>query len=83
MQDLQATVRGRWELIADIAAEIALSTAREERIKVAIKERLSSGAAPYDGEFGSCSIKKIKNTDIDPELVRQLMPSIANQAIRE
>lgn len=83
MRLMAETVSARYELTKEIAAEVAFCRAREEVLKEAIRTKLVDGAPAYDGEFGSCKVNRIKQTEVNPEKVRALMPSIAELAVAE
>lgn len=83
MRMMAETVSARYTLMKEIAAEAAFCRAREEVLKDAIRGKLVDGAPSYEGEFGSCKVNRIKQTEVNPEKVRSVMPSIAEMVIAE
>ena len=83
MKRLAETMKKRWELTKDISSDLAFCTVQEEMLKESIKTRLKTGDSPYKGEYGTCSLKKVKETEINPNKVRELFPNLAEQAIKE
>lgn len=83
MQQLSQTVRNRFELLHDISPELALLNAREEMIRSTIRSKLIEGEPGYDGQYGSCKVNKIKNTEVNPDKVRRELPTIAELVISE
>ena len=83
MKDLYQTEQEYYALIHDIAARLELLRLRKEMLKDAIRSKLIEGEEPYSGEYGSVAIQRIKRTEINPEKVRELMPEIADLAIKE
>jgi DNA polymerase III epsilon subunit-like protein len=83
MQELAAVAREKLELTKGIAFKLAFIDARSEALREAIRNKLINGAEPYNGEFGSCSVMRAKRTEVDPALVKQLMPEIAPKVIAE
>jgi hypothetical protein len=83
MRELYETERRNFELTRKIAAEIQLNKQKAEGLKSVIRSKLINGESPYKGEFGECSIQRVKRTEINPEKLRTLMPEIADAAIVE
>ncbi|MCB0338639.1 MAG: ribonuclease D [Bdellovibrionales bacterium] len=83
MQELSSLVQDRLKLTKSIATQLAIFNAREKRIRDVIREKLVEGESAYVGNYGKCSLTKVKRTEIVPELVRQRYPTIASQVIQE
>jgi hypothetical protein len=83
MREYASVVRRRFELTQSIAHEIAFFTARESKLREAIRQRLIDGASPYDGPLGSCAVSKVKRTEVNCERVRQMFPEFAAEVIKE
>lgn len=83
MGDLADILRKRIQLTSNIATELAYLTAQEQLIRDNIKARLLGGEPTYEGEFGKASVSSVKRTTINPVLVREVFPSLADQVITE
>lgn len=83
MEALVKTVREKMALTREIAPELSFLTTREEMLRDAVRTQLVHGADPYDGEFGSCKVQRVKRTEIDPGRVRELLPELAPLVISE
>jgi DNA polymerase III epsilon subunit-like protein len=83
MAEYSKVVRNKYELTAKIAHDLAFLSAREERVRAAIRQRLIDGASSYDGEFGICSLQKVRRTEVSPAKVREIFPEFADQVIDE
>lgn len=83
MSEYSRVNRRRYELTASIAHELAFLTAREERIKATIRQKLIDGATPYNGPVGSCEVKKVARTEVNTQKVRDVYPEFASEVIQE
>jgi hypothetical protein len=83
LQEYSSVSRKKLQLGASIAHELAFLQAREEKLKSTIRQKLIDGAPPYDGAVGSCSIQKIKRTEVNTQRVRELYPEFADEVIQE
>lgn len=83
MRELASSVRDRLVLTKSIATELAYQNARVEMLEQAIKAKLSGGSPAYEGEFGSASVSRIKQTTVSPQKVKTEFPDIAPLAIGE
>jgi DNA polymerase III epsilon subunit-like protein len=83
IQEYAAVSKKRLQLAASIAHDLAFLNAREERLKAAIRQKLIDGAPAYDGAVGSCSIQKVKRTEVNTAKVRELFPEFADEVIQE
>lgn len=83
MQELAAVAKERIELTKGIGVKLAFIDARSEALREAIRTKLINGAEPYSGEFGSCSVMRVKRTEVDPTLVKERMPELASKVIAE
>lgn len=75
--------RRRYELTSSIAHELAFVTAREEKLKATIRQKLIDGAPAFDGSVGMCSIQKVKKTEVNTQRVREVYPEFADEVIQE
>jgi hypothetical protein len=83
MKEYATVARRRFELTQSIAHEIAFFTAREAKLKETIRQKLIDGAPAYDGPVGSCSVSKVKRTEVNCERVRQMFPEFSGEVIKE
>lgn len=83
MGDLWETLRKKLELTSQIAAELALLQARETMLRENIRAKLVDGAPAYAGEYGTAEISQVKRTEINPERVREVFPTLADRVISE
>jgi DNA polymerase III epsilon subunit-like protein len=83
MAEYASVSRRRFELTASIAHELAFVAAREERLKATIRQKLIDGAPAYDGTIGTCSIQKVKRTEVNTQRVREVYPEFADEVIQE
>lgn len=83
MAEYAGVTARRCQLLAPIAHEVAFCTAREARLREAIRQRLIEGAPPYDGPHGECALKKVKQTEVNVQRVREVYPEFADQVIAE
>ena len=83
MGELLKTEQKNFILTKDIAAELELLSLRKEMLKEAIRNKLIDGEEPYEGDYGSAAIQKVRRTEVNPTLVRELLPEIADAAIVE
>jgi DNA polymerase III epsilon subunit-like protein len=83
MSEFAQVTRKRYELVSSIAHELAFLTAREEKLKETIRSKLIDGAPPFSGRVGSCSIQKVRKTEVNTQRVRELYPEFAAEVIRE
>ncbi|MFN5061548.1 MAG: hypothetical protein ACK5GN_01760 [Pseudomonadota bacterium] len=83
MEEYARVVRRKLELTSAIAHELAFLRAREEKVKSTIRQKLIDGTAPYDGVVGVCSVQRVKRTEINTQLVRELYPEFAKEVVRE
>lgn len=81
MELLSKTSHDRFELTKDIAPELAFLNARYDIIREQIKRRLESGEPNYEGEFGKALLSQRRKNEISVELVRKLLPEIAEMVI--
>ncbi len=83
MAEYAQVTRRRLELTAVIAHELAFLQARQEKVKATIRQKLIDGAQSYDGTVGVCSVQRIKRTEVNTQLVRDLYPEFAKEVIKE
>jgi ribonuclease D len=83
MHEFSEVTRARYELTASISHEMAFLEARARKIREAIRQKLIDGAEAYDGQYGKCSVMKVKRTDVNTQRVRELYPEFASEVIRE
>lgn len=83
MKEYSSLTRKRYELTRSIAHEVAFLAAREAKLKETIRQKLVDGEPSYEGQFGSCSVSKVKRTEVNCERVRQLFPEFASEVIKE
>lgn len=83
MQQLHEAERQYFTLIENIAADLEQLKLRKQILKDAIRSKLVDGAEPYEGEYGSAKIQRVKMTQVAPDKVRELMPEIADLVIQE
>ncbi len=83
MREYASVCRERYQLTASVAHELAFFTAREQKLKEAIRQKLIDGAPPYDGPFGTCTVSKVKRTEVNVQKVRELFPEFAGEVIGE
>jgi ribonuclease D len=83
MEQYADTLRERIRITQEVAPDLALLMAREVILKEKIRAKLVAGEPAYEGEFGTAEIKKTRRTEVNPALVRQLFPEIADMVIRQ
>ena len=83
IRELSRVSQNRYDITASIAHEFAFLQARENKLREAIRQRLVDGAPAYDGQYGRCSLTKVKRTEINPGLVRERFPEFAPDVIQE
>ncbi len=83
MQELASVATERTALTKGIAFQLAFLNARSAALEEAIRTKLINGAEAYQGEFGSCSVSQVKRTEVDPQLVREMMPELADKVVAE
>ena len=83
MKDLYESEREIFNLTKNIAAELEFMRLRKENLKATIRNKLIEGEPPYEGVYGKALVQTIKRTEINPVKVRELMPEIAEEVIKE
>jgi ribonuclease D len=83
VKEYGAILKHRYDVSAGIAHELAFLQAREGKIKEMIRQKLIDGEPAYDGQYGKCSIQKVKRTEVNPERVRDVFPEFADEVIQE
>lgn len=83
VKEYGSILKHRYEISAAISHELAFLQAREAKIKETIRQRLIDGEPAYDGQYGKCSIQKVKRTEVNPVRVREVFPEFANEVIQE
>ena len=83
VKEYGAVLKHRYDLSAGISHELAFLQAREAKIKEVIRQKLIDGDPAYDGEYGKCSIQKVRRTEVNPERVREIFPEFADEVIQE
>lgn len=83
MSEYSRVNRTRYDVTSSIAHELAFLRAREERLKTTIRDKLIHGADAYDGPIGTCSLQKVKRTEVNTDKVRELFPEFAGEVIQE
>jgi hypothetical protein len=83
VKEYGATLKHRYDISAGISHELAFLQAREAKIKEMIRQKLIDGEPAYDGQYGKCSIQKVKRTEVNPERVREVFPEFADEVIQE
>jgi DNA polymerase III epsilon subunit-like protein len=83
MQEFARVSKRRYELASSIAHDLAFFQARESKLKATIRQKLIEGAPAYDGDFGVCSLQKVKKTEVNTQRVRELYPEFASEVIQE
>jgi DNA polymerase III epsilon subunit-like protein len=83
MSEYSRVNRMRYDVTSSIAHELAFLRAREERLKTTIRDKLIHGADAYDGPIGTCSLQKVKRTEVNTDKVRELFPEFAGEVIQE
>jgi len=73
----------RYELTAGISHEVAFFSARLDKVKEVIRQKLIDGAPAYEGALGKASVTKVKRTEISPVLMREKFPEFADDVIQE
>lgn len=83
MRLLLDNARSKFELTKEIAAELSFLSIQEEALREAIRSKLVAGEPSYEGQYGSCKISKVRRFEIIPAKLREIMPDLAPQVIRE
>jgi hypothetical protein len=83
MQEYASVCGQRYQLTASIAHELAFFTAREQKLREAIRQKLIDGSPSYDGPYGTCAVSKVKRTEVNVQKVRELYPEFADEVIAE
>ena len=83
MRLLAETVKERLILTKEIAPHLGLLQARDDLLRERIRARLIEGEPAYEGEFGKCSVSRIKRTEISAHKIRSIFPEIADRVISE
>jgi len=83
VKEYGAVLKHRYDVSAGISHELAFLQAREAKIKETIRQKLIDGEPAYDGQYGKCSIQKVKRTEVNPVRVREVFPEFAEEVIQE
>lgn len=83
MAEYSQVTRRKIELTAAIAHELAFLQARQEKVRATIRQKLIDGTQPYDGTVGVCSVQRVKRTEVNTQLVREIYPEFAKEVIKE
>jgi hypothetical protein len=83
VREYGAILKHRYDISAGISHELAYLQAREAKIKETIRQKLIDGEPAYDGQYGKCSVQKVKRTEVNPVRVREVFPEFADEVIQE